>query len=220
LIDCRELDVIEVSSAKTTFGLTEDELRTSQIVTSILGEYLPFQRQEKKRVDFLNRAAAADIALTKFRDQTKNTYTAKKLDCSLGAYFARFRHEAKNLEWSSYYRPPFLEKLAYLSCTPCPYLNATTHRLESGIRCLGCKFDWHEGLREEKGAIEAKIALHTARKALTEGNFERDRVFSEDDFLTHFDSCVAAQRLWMGIFARDGTMEAIFDDLDWSFVFS
>lgn len=74
--------------------------------------------------------------------------------------------------------------LRFAACTPMPWLNLKKNRIENGLCCKGCEYDWTaDGLPIRRDHIE-------------EFRKRRDRVFFKDEFSTHFEECKSAKTLW------------------------
>ncbi|KAF4336753.1 hypothetical protein FBEOM_9384 [Fusarium beomiforme] len=76
------------------------------------------------------------------------------------------------------------------ACVKYPYLNISTGVLESGVSCTGCqnKFGERTGYPDGRRGVSA----------VPDGSEERDRCYTNKEFEEHFETCEAAQQLWMG----------------------
>jgi hypothetical protein len=80
--------------------------------------------------------------------------------------------------------------LIFMACCALPSYNLQTKRIETGISCAGCQLG-SAGVQSQALGVGDCIA--------------RDRVYSQKDFLKHFEWCEQAQNLWRE--SKHGTIE-------------
>jgi len=71
----------------------------------------------------------------------------------------------------------------YMAVTPFPYLDRKPGKVEHGIQCKGCErvMDWRRSVSYE---LRQDIIMR------------RDRLYTTEGFLTHFERCREVQELW------------------------
>jgi hypothetical protein len=80
--------------------------------------------------------------------------------------------------------------LIFMACCALPSYNLRTKHIENGVSCAGCQLGPVTGTISETGVG---------------GCVARDRVYSRDDFMKHFEWCEQAQALWLE--SKAGTIE-------------
>ena len=82
--------------------------------------------------------------------------------------------------------PSANDTLRFMACTPFPYLDEQRRRIDKGVCCRGCEYNWYRINEDFPSGYD--ISQNMFRK--------QDRTFSENEFLLHFEKCRSARMLW------------------------
>jgi len=84
-------------------------------------------------------------------------------------------------------RPPGAnDTLRFMACVPFPYLDVQRRRIDNGVCCRGCEYNWYR--RDEDFPPGYEIDESLFRK--------QNQAFSDDEFLVHFENCPSTRMLW------------------------
>jgi hypothetical protein len=73
----------------------------------------------------------------------------------------------------------------YMASTAFPWYDSSRNRLETGMSCKGCNF-----------RVERYVAGSHRRRDPPWGFNDRDRIYTEEEFMEHFRSCEYAREVW------------------------
>jgi F-box domain len=180
-----EMVVVSASTAAALFGLANEALRQITIITTVSGDYGISQKTHRKRIRIVSRQEARKVGIL-IHGSEEEMERAVALGIRRGNV-PRENDRLPKVANRSIPQPPCAnDTLRFMACTPFPYLNVQRRRIDKGVCCRGCEYNWHR--RDEDFPSGYDVSQNLFRK--------QNKTFSENDFLVHFETCRSARLLW------------------------
>lgn len=180
-----EMRIMSGPMTEDLYGLTEKALRQISTYT-VPGTYTNQQILVHKQHQIVSRVQASALGIS-----IHGSKAAMEKNVALG-----IRHSSASSRRirSRVIRTPRMFSGYYLdySCpfmvvVPFPHLMQEQRRIDRGVSCRGCECDWASKL------AGAPMDPNDQWQDLWA---ERDAIFSENEFLAHFENCELARMLW------------------------
>jgi hypothetical protein len=191
--------VVSASTAAALLGLANKALRQIAIITTILGHYGISQKTHRRRIRIVNRQEARKVGIL-IHGSEEEMERAAALGIRRGNVLRENDRPPKVANRSIPQPPGANDTLRFMACTPFPYLDVQERRIDKGVCCRGCEYNWYR--RNEDFPSGYDVSQNLFRK--------QNKTFSENEFLVHFENCRSARMLWDDyILKRKGLSESI-----------
>ena len=189
------LRVIPALTARTCYGLVASSASWKRlpILRTIPGVYTTEERSRTKSRQLVLEAKVREIAVSVHGGVQQMSRKKKQLQIRRqDAYQSRLKLHPTNSERRR--MPPTPQSLDLtedeevnrcMVATSMPFVDITTGSAQSGLSCKGCQVRL-----ENTGMYAASAKQHATAIE------NRDRVYSEQEFLEHFKECNEAQEMW------------------------
>ncbi|KAG4442047.1 hypothetical protein IFR05_002441 [Cadophora sp. M221] len=183
-----EMEVVSASAATALFGLAESALRRITIVKTVVGQYGISEKPSRRRVRIVSREEARRLGIS-IHGSKAEVERAAALGIRRGSNSDGVgqKDRIQKAASRSIPRPPGAnDTLRFMSCTAFPYLDVQRRRIDRGVCCLGCEYNWYR--RDEDFAPGHDIDEDLFKKL--------NKAFSKDEFLAHFETYGSTKMLW------------------------
>jgi len=137
-----EMVVVSASTAAALFGLANEALRQITIITTVSGDYGISQKTHRKRIRIVSRQEARKVGIL-IHGSEEEMERAVALGIRRGNV-PRENDRLPKVANRSIPQPPCAnDTLRFMACTPFPYLNVQRRRIDKGVCCRGCEYNWH-----------------------------------------------------------------------------
>ena len=128
--------MISVPTACALFGLIEKALKQIPIIPAVPGDYGTVQKTKQRRIRLVSHSAAQNSA---------SQFTAVKRKWRQGWRAACVEIRLWRVARRSPPGPPGEDDLLHYMCyTAVPYFDIPRQRIERGVCCHGCEYDWYK----------------------------------------------------------------------------
>lgn len=193
-----ELSIMTVSGAKVCFGLTTRVVQQLPTLTTTPEIYSRGGQSKMRRLHLVSVQEARSLAIATFGGEDKMAaYVEACYDAKHSVFDRQMAvwREAGDGAVKKPRRPRSLDPNNItdwgIASTPFPSLNVRARSVQWGISCEGCAYHY------DHSPVNPRPDLwhdHEFQTVLLE---RRDRYFSEEEFLQHFnDECDVARSLW------------------------
>ncbi|RFU35244.1 hypothetical protein B7463_g1160, partial [Scytalidium lignicola] len=181
-----EMVVVSTSTAAALFGLADKALRQIVVVTTVSGDYGIYQKTHRRRIQIVSRQEATKLGIL-IHGSEEEMERAVTLGIHRGNVLGDNDQPRKVVNGSIPQRPGANDDtLPFMACTPFPYLDVQRRRINKGVCCRGCEYNWYR--RDEDFPRGYNISQNLFRNL--------NKIISEDEFLVHFENCRSAKMLW------------------------
>lgn len=174
-----DLGMVSTKKAAFLYGLTNKAMKQLTKVLAVPGNYTMHLSTTPDRNilhEIVNRRDASDLAAQLGSKGALAKVAARTTTARSASYTERRMERFEpDRSWRGMY--------TYMTSTPFPYLNLPRRRVENGLWCHGCQFNFY--FNRPKQGIDRSDRIEQARKS-----------YSEDEFLDHFKDCETARMLW------------------------
>ncbi|MCJ1269553.1 hypothetical protein MMC22_009445 [Lobaria immixta] len=193
-----ELSAMTISGAKVCFGLTTRVVQQLPTLRTTPEIYSRGAQSKVRRLHLVSVQEARILGITTFSGEANMTaYVEARYDAKNSVFDKQMAvwREAEDAVVKKPRRPRSLDPYTItdwgIASTPFPSLNVRTRSVQWGVSCEGCAYQY------DHSPVNPRPDLwhdHEFRTVLLE---RRDRYFSEEEFLQHFDDeCDVARSLW------------------------
>ncbi|KAH8799892.1 hypothetical protein F5882DRAFT_394033 [Hyaloscypha sp. PMI_1271] len=180
-----EMVVVSASTAAALFGLANKALRQIAIITTVLGDYGISQKTHRRRIRIVSRQEARKVGIL-IHGSEEEMERAAALGIRRGNVLRENDRPPKVANRSIPQPLGANDTLRFMACTPFPYLYVQERRIDKGVCCRGCEYNWYR--RDEDFPSGYDVSQNLFRK--------QNKTFSENEFLVHFENCRSARMLW------------------------
>ncbi|CZT11232.1 uncharacterized protein RAG0_15433 [Rhynchosporium agropyri] len=179
--------IVSASAAAALFGLADKALRQIAIITTVLGDYGISRKTHRRRIRIVSRQEARKVGIL-IHGSEEEMERAIALGIRRGNVLRENDRPQRAANRSIPQPPGANDTLRFMACTPFPYLDVQRRRIDNGVCCRGCEYNWYR--RDEDFPSGYSISQDLFKK--------QNKTFSEDEYLVHFENCHSARMLWDG----------------------